>query len=45
MDDFGGNEENILRFVFKYSKYSGGDIDEDTIIKEVQTKTMMIRYE
>ena len=43
-DDFGGNDEAILRFVFRY--YQGADVDEETIIKEVcSRRSMMIRYE
>ena len=43
-DDFGGSDEAILRFVFRY--FQGADIDEETVIKEVcQRRSMMIRYD
>lgn len=43
-EDFGGSDESLLRFVFKY--YSAEEVDEDLVIKEVcHRKSMMIRYE
>jgi hypothetical protein len=42
--DFGGSDEHILKFVFKY--YSQGEIDEETALREVcHKKSMIIRYE
>jgi len=42
--DFGGSDENILKFVFKY--YSQSEIDEETAIREVcYKKSMIICYE
>lgn len=42
--DFGGNDEAILRFVFKY--YQQGEIEEETAIRDIcHKKSMIIRYE
>ena len=42
--DFGGNDENILKFVFKY--YQQGEIEEETAIRDIcHKKSMIIRYE
>lgn len=41
--DFGGTEESILKFVFRYYQYT--EIDEETALREIcHKKSMIIRY-
>lgn len=43
-DDFGGSDEQVLRFVFRYLKQDG--IEEDQFIREAcHKKSLMIRYD
>lgn len=43
-EDFGGSDESVLRFVFKY--FQSEDIDEETAVRDIcHKKSMMIRYE
>ncbi len=44
MEDFGGNEEALIKFAWKY--LDDTEIDEETTIQEVcNKKNIMIRYE
>lgn len=44
-EDFGGNEETILRFIFRYN-INDSDLDDESIIREVTVrKNMILRYE
>ena len=43
-DDFGNNDESVVRFVFKYLQPE--DIDEETAVREVcNRRSLMLRYE
>lgn len=42
--DFGGSDEKILRFVFRY--LLSEEMDEETVVRDVcARKNLMIRYE
>ncbi len=43
-EDFGGSDEAVLRFVFKY--YKSDEVDEEQIIRNVcERKSLLIRYD